>query len=528
MAVNKTISANGSKNHHKFTLTVNEDSTSGNSSYLSYSFKLSPVSNGWNWYGFGSDVKYTVTINGVNYTGSIDTYDGRSTVTLKSGSNIEVAHNSDGTKTINISFNVTDTSGSPYPPGNASASDTLTLTALHKSPTASITSITERNSSLSGVANNVIANYLSIKRFVLSYQVYDDATISTDGVAVFEQGLSQLPATVTVGTSTITVDVDFRNTSLLTSSLESGKTKILFFIVDSKNGRYPLNTPEYNIIPYQKPNLIQTSSHVKRNGQTTGKGKLNLTGTFYNANVGNTTNTISLSYKYWRSDTTEPSDSSYISIPSSANVGTGNNITISGWGLKNGNTEITNLNQNYAYKFKIKGVDTFNNPHTIELVLSKGLWIMAKFKDRVDFLKITIGGKEVVPNVGIGDYVKLTLSNRYTAEPSAWTQTKTNFSNSYFTTNNQEAYTKDTYGIICNFDGIVMVSKTISTGASGEMDIATDNGGGIEVLNTEGHNTYHTYIKEVTSGDLIDLVFNTNNTSFSIYEGTQISIVRIK
>ena len=396
MAVNKTISANGSRGHHKFTLTVNEDSTSGNSSYLSYSFKLSPVSNGWNWYGFGSDVKYTVTINGVNYTGSIDTYDGRSTVTLKSGSNIEVAHNSDGTKTINISFSVTDTSGSPYPPGNASASDTLTLTALHKEPTASLTSITERNSSLSGVANNVIANYLSVKRFVLSYQVYDDATISADGVAVFEQGLSQLPATVTVGTSTITVDVDFRNTPLLTSSIESGKTKILFFLTDSKRAHYPLNSPEYNIIPYQKPNLIQTSSNVKRNGQTTGKGKLNLTGTFYNANVGNTTNTISLSYKYWRSDTTEPSDSSYISIPSSANVGTGNNITISGWGLKNGNTEITNLNQNYAYKFKIRAVDTFSNSHIIELVLSKGLWIMAKFKDRVDFLNITVGGNKVV------------------------------------------------------------------------------------------------------------------------------------
>lgn len=396
MAVNKTISANGSRGHHKFTLTVNEDSTSGNSSYLSYSFKLSPVSNGWNWYGFGSDVKYTVTINGVNYTGSIDSYDGRSTVTLKSGSNIEVAHNSDGTKTINISFSVTDTSGSPYPPGNASASDTLTLTALHKDPTASLTSITERNSSLSGVANNVIVNYLSVKRFVLSYQVYDGATISTDGVEVFEQGLSRLPATVTVGTSTITVDVDFRNSSLLTSSLESGKTKILFFIVDSKNGRYPLNTPEYSVIAYQKPNLVQTSSNVKRNGQTTGKGKLNLTGTFYNANVGNTTNTISLSYKYWRSDTTEPSDSSYISIPSSANVGTGNNITISGWGLKNGNTEITNLNQNYAYKFKIRAVDTFSNSHIIELVLSKGLWIMAKFKDRVDFLNITVGGNKVV------------------------------------------------------------------------------------------------------------------------------------
>lgn len=64
--------------------------------------------------------------------------------------------------------------------------------------------------------------------------------------------------------------------------------------------------------------------------------------------------------------------------------------------------------------------------------------------------------------------------------------------------------------------------------ATGEIDITDDGGGDLEVLNTGGYNTYHNYIKTVSSGDLIDITFNSNNTSFTVYEGTQMSIVRIK
>ena len=39
----KILNANGSKGHHKFKLTVNEESTSGNSSYMSYSFTIAPI-----------------------------------------------------------------------------------------------------------------------------------------------------------------------------------------------------------------------------------------------------------------------------------------------------------------------------------------------------------------------------------------------------------------------------------------------------------------------------------------------------
>ncbi len=131
-----TISANGAKGHHKFTLTVTEGNytLSANTSPVSFTFALSPVKTGWDWASWGSKIPYTITINGTAYTGTIPNYDGKSTVTLKSGTQT-VAHNDDGTKTINIGFSVTDGAGQSYTPGNASASGTMTLATIPRKAT---------------------------------------------------------------------------------------------------------------------------------------------------------------------------------------------------------------------------------------------------------------------------------------------------------------------------------------------------------------------------------------------------------
>lgn len=131
MALTKTLAANGAKGHHKFTLTVTEKSTStsNNTSSVSFSFVISPVKKGWNWYDWGTNISYAVTINGSKYTGSIPAYDGYSTVTLKSSS-LSVKHSSDGSKTINISFSVTDGAGQYYTCGKASASGRMALTTI--------------------------------------------------------------------------------------------------------------------------------------------------------------------------------------------------------------------------------------------------------------------------------------------------------------------------------------------------------------------------------------------------------------
>ena len=125
----KTITGNGSKGHHRFTLTVTENSKSdsANTSSIGYTFQIAPITSGYNWATQGMNISYTITINGTNYTGTIPDYNDSSTVTLKSGT-VTVAHDATGTKTLSFSFKVTDRDGLSYTCGSASASGSMTLT----------------------------------------------------------------------------------------------------------------------------------------------------------------------------------------------------------------------------------------------------------------------------------------------------------------------------------------------------------------------------------------------------------------
>jgi hypothetical protein len=145
-----SITGNGSKGHHKFILTVtqNSQSTENNTSTVSYKFQIAPIQTSWDWYDWNTTtINYTVTINGTKYTGTIPNYDGYSTVTLKSGTQT-VTHNADGAKSISYSFSVVDNTGQSYTSGNASASGTLALTTIPRAttPTLSATSVVANGS----------------------------------------------------------------------------------------------------------------------------------------------------------------------------------------------------------------------------------------------------------------------------------------------------------------------------------------------------------------------------------------------
>lgn len=134
MALNtKELTAVGSNGKHRFTLNVNETeiSTATNKSKGNFTFKLSPEKTSWNWSNWGSQISYKITIGTQTFTGTIPSYDGTSTVTLKSG-NFEIKHNDDGSKTINISFSITDTTGKNYTPGSVSKSGTMKLTDIQR------------------------------------------------------------------------------------------------------------------------------------------------------------------------------------------------------------------------------------------------------------------------------------------------------------------------------------------------------------------------------------------------------------
>lgn len=126
-----SISANGSRGHHKFTLNVTETGVdiANNISTISWSFVLSSLDGGYDWrYSSTVPVTYSLTIDGAVYSGNIMNYDGNSTVTIQSGSFV-TGHNSDGTKTIHFSFGVSSLNLS-YLPGTANSSGSMVLTNI--------------------------------------------------------------------------------------------------------------------------------------------------------------------------------------------------------------------------------------------------------------------------------------------------------------------------------------------------------------------------------------------------------------
>lgn len=168
-----SISATGSKGHHKFTLEVTQSATNiaNNTSTLSFNFKISPTDNGgWDFYEWGQLIAYTITINGTSYSGYIPDYNGYSVVTLKSGTQ-SVGHNADGSKSISYSFSVTDYTGMNYTTGNASASGTFTLATIPRASTISAVSGT----TIGGTMTVTIARAVSTFTHQLWYKVGNSA-----------------------------------------------------------------------------------------------------------------------------------------------------------------------------------------------------------------------------------------------------------------------------------------------------------------------------------------------------------------
>lgn len=189
-----SISANGSKGHHKFTLTVTEinPSVENNTSTISFSFELSPITKGYdwaNWTNASRTVSYTVNINGTTYTGTVPNYDGSSTVTLKSGTQT-VSHNTDGTKTISFYFNVTDTTSATYTSGNASANGTMALTPFETETTGAApiitASVVDTNSSTIDLTgdNSKLIRYHSSANATMTAIAQGGASIDTTSYTI--------------------------------------------------------------------------------------------------------------------------------------------------------------------------------------------------------------------------------------------------------------------------------------------------------------------------------------------------------
>ena len=147
MAVSKTISAVGSHGWHTFTLTVTETAvnTSANTSTCTVVFTISPKVTGYDWEDW-STVGGTVGFNGTTYNWSLPSYNGRSTVKILEKT-VTVSHNADGSKSSAMSFSVSSGSTS-YLPGSASASGTITLTKITRTPSVTVSNTSKTETSI--------------------------------------------------------------------------------------------------------------------------------------------------------------------------------------------------------------------------------------------------------------------------------------------------------------------------------------------------------------------------------------------
>lgn len=378
--ITKSIYAMGSKGHHRFTLNVQEDSTSisENQSLLSFKFIISATNSTWQWRSY-NNITYSITIGENTYTGTIPNFNGNTT-TIRSISGIEITHNNDGTKTIPISFRVVDPNSVNYTCGNASESSTMVLTDLHTPP--SIDSFTTTELNISGIGTNDYVNYISKKQYVINAITYDDATITEYRV---------LNGDRVVTSSTNTIIIDFQNYNITTALIDGVvRPDIKFEIIDNKGGKSVYQLMNLSLINYAPPNIITTSSNIKRNGQSTGEVNLNLSATFTAGTIGNITNdinTISLQFAYWK--TNEAESTIYYTIPTSAISISENDLNIYNWTMQKNNATINDVDVDDSYYFKIIFIDAFNNISEATLLCNQGKYLMCKFKDRVDFLKAT-------------------------------------------------------------------------------------------------------------------------------------------
>ena len=375
-----SINANGSNGHHKFTFNVNEISTSteNNNGVLSTSFQLSALQNGydWNWY---NKISYELLITSINdneetvthlrKTGYINEYSGSGTLTISSG-NVTVDHNTDGTKKINFSFKVIDSTGQSYTCGNASASGELKLTDLHKPPIINSVTITEGRS---GIPNDVFVNFLSQKTFNFNTTTFDDATIKEYSV---------------LGTKSVN-----NNFEVSIGNLGTGTSVSLNYnVVDTLNGVGTL-IENKTLIPYFKPTFVNTDTTVKRDGQTSGRAVLNAKGNFYNSNIGTLTQfeKPKVFIKFWNKNDIQPM--AYTEIPSDNISVNGNEFTINNYLLG------SDFDYRSSYNVKLYVRDAFYQSAILSKSIPIGEATWTEYKDRVDFKKISIG------NTAVDDYV---------------------------------------------------------------------------------------------------------------------------
>lgn len=304
-----------------------------------------------------------------------------------------------------IKFRVsrTGSAANDYTKGAAMSSkncSNLQIGIGHTNPSDVSFTITEKNQKLidAGIPNDTYVNNLSIKEYNINATLHDGATATDYNIY---NGL------VPSFNKSTPITIDYSQKELVTWN-DTGKVPIRVQVLDNMGGNgYSSSANEpalYDYIPYMKVNFNESQTVVKRNGQMSGKVKLNVNGTFYNGNIGNVTQGKPIiKYKYWKLGETEPLTFDN-TIPSDNITVSENNFSVSGFEIGSIDETASNyFNPENAYRVKVYVEDNFTSYFSTEKPIPVGEYTWAEYKDRVDFKKVTIKGKDIISDIVYGD-----------------------------------------------------------------------------------------------------------------------------
>lgn len=231
-----------------------------------------------------------------------------------------------------------------------------------------------------GIPETTYVKSLSNKRVTMAYTLHDEATAS-------RYGIQDKYNTYTFNTNPFVIDGN--------AIKDEVGNKITFktFVIDNMNGVGYSNSIVYDYIDYNSINLIETATTAKRDGQMSGKVKLNIVGTFYNGTIGNITQTKPIvKYFYYKVGDTPPATYDH-TIPSENIVVNGNNFSVTDYQIGSTDETASNyFNPSYRYRVFIHVEDNFTeyNLNVRSITVGEATW--TEYPDKVDFKKITIQG----------------------------------------------------------------------------------------------------------------------------------------
>ena len=394
---------------------LNEKKSDGGSPYIFYTIDASVSNRKVN----SIDVSYTVTshlqysssslntgtltsyitLNGTEYALTLKTSSQHWSGTTRHTSSNKVTVtglSSSQTALDNIKFRVTRESGGTSGRLGSTSCSNLTIPIGHIAPTNVSYTIEETNQKLinAGVGNDTYVNNLSIKKYNISATLHDGA-IATD-YNIYNGSVPSFN-----NSTPITIDYSIKE---LVTWQNTGKVPIRVQVIDNMGGNgysSSANNPAlYNYIPYLKISLNESATRVSRVGQLSGRVKLNIKGLFFNGTIGNKNQSgnykPTIKYKYWKLNDQEPE--TFDNIISSDNITISNNtFTVNDLEIGSSvETAANHFNPDYAYRVKIYVEDNFTSYTSQEKPIPVGEATWTEYKDRVDFKKITVQGKDIL------------------------------------------------------------------------------------------------------------------------------------